>query len=83
MVINSVFPTSPRVIKVCAFDPTLGVRKDIPGPGYVTVSKIIAFFIEGHDGSNVVGRFIKTVTEGTPDPGDCSGGMLATPVLVE
>lgn len=82
-VINSAFLTSPRVIKVCAFDPTLGVRKDIPGPGYVTVSKIIAFFVEGHNGSDVVGRFVKTVTEGTPDPGGCSGSMLAMPVLVE
>jgi len=83
MVINSAFPTSPRVIKVAAFDPTLGVRKDIPGPGYVTVSKIIALFIEGHDGSDVVGRFVRIVTEGTPSPEDCSGGFLATPVLVE
>ena len=81
-VINSIYPTSPRVIKVAAFDPTLGVRKDIPGPGYVTVSKIIAFFIEGHDGSDVVGRFMKTVTEGEPGTG-CAGGFLFTVSLVE
>ncbi len=82
-VINSAFPTSPRIIKVCAFDPTLGVRKDIPGPGYVTVSKILALFIEGHNGSDVIGRFMRTVTEGIPDPGNCSGNFLAMPVLVE
>ena len=81
-VINSAFPASPRIIKVAAFDPTVGVRKDIPGPGYVTVSKIMALFLEGHDGSDVVGRFMKTVTEGTPDP-DCPGGFLFTVTLVE
>jgi Flp pilus assembly protein TadG len=81
-VINSAYPASPRVIKVAAFDPTLGVRKDIPGPGYVTVTKFMALFIEGHDGSDVIGRFMKTVTEGTPSD-DCAGGFLFTVHLVE
>lgn len=81
-VINSIYPTSPRVIKVPAFDPTWGVRHDIPGPGYVTITKFIALFIEGHDGSDVVGRFMKTVTDGTPSS-DCAGGFLFTVLLVE
>ena len=82
-VINSAYPTSPRAIKVPAFDPTLGKRTDIPGPGYVTVSKIMVLFIEGHDGSDVVGRFMRIATEGVPDPDCSSGGFLYTVSLVE
>jgi Flp pilus assembly protein TadG len=81
-VVNSIYPTSPRVIKVPAFDPTLGVRKDIPGPGYTTITKFLALFIEGHDGSDVIGRFMKTITEGTPGS-NCAGGFLFTVTLVE
>jgi hypothetical protein len=81
-VINSAYPTSPRIIKVCAFDPTVGVGTDIPGLGYVVVSKIMALFIEGHNGSDVVGRFMKLLTEGDIDP-DCPGGFLAKVHLVE
>ena len=82
-VINSAFPTSPRVIKVAAFDPTLGRQTDVSGPDYVIVAKIMVLFIEGHSGGDVVGRFMKTATEGTPDDDCSSGGFLYTVRLVE
>lgn len=82
-VINSAFPTSPRVIKVPAFDPTLGKQDDLGGPGYVTVTKFMVLFIEQHYGGDVVGRFMKTATAGVPDPGCSSGGFLYTVYLVE
>jgi hypothetical protein len=78
-VINSAYPTSPRIIKVAAFDPTVGVSS---GHGYVVVSKLMALFIEGHNGSDVKGRFMKLLTEGEIDP-DCPGGFLAKVHLVE
>lgn len=81
-VINSAYPTSPRIIKCAAFDPTLGVQSDVQGRDYLTVSKIMVLFIEGHDGDDVVGRFMKTATEGVPDP-DCPGAFLFTVTLVE
>lgn len=74
-IINSIFPTSPRVIKVAAFDPTLGKQTDVGGPGYVIVAKIMVLFIEQHVGGDVVGRFMKLATEGVPDP-DCSSGAF-------
>jgi len=80
-VINSAHPTSPRIIKVAAFDPTLGVQ-DCHGVDCVTVSKIMVLFVEEHFGDDVVGRFMKTVAEGVPDP-DCPGGFLFTVRLVE
>jgi hypothetical protein len=80
-VINSAYPTSPRVIIVAAFDPTLGVQ---PEPHkYVTVTKIMVLFVEEHQSGDVVGRFMKKATEGTPDPDCSSGGFLYTVSLVE
>jgi len=82
-VINSAFPISPRVVKVAAFDPTLGKQTDLGGPGYVTVAKIMVLFIEQHIGGDVVGRFMQISTEGMPDY-DCSGGgFLYTVSLIE
>jgi len=84
-VINSAFATSPRVVKVAAFDPTRGVQTG--PPRHVVVSKIMVLFIEWwfmESGDRyVVGRFMRMATEGVPDP-DCSaGGFLYTVSLVE
>ena len=81
-VINSAFPTSPRIIIAPAFDPTLGVQ-DCHGVDCITVTKIMALFVEQHDGSDVVGRFMRIATEGVPDPDCSSGGFLYTVSLVE
>jgi Flp pilus assembly pilin Flp len=77
---GSIYPASPRIIKVCAFDPRLGVRTDGYGRDYVTVSKIMALFIEGHNDTEIVGRFMKMVTQGTT--GDSPGGFLFKVALV-
>jgi hypothetical protein len=81
---------SPRIIKAPAFDPTLGLRSDATGRKYLTVSRILVLFLdEPHEivGSAdllLKGRFMKTLTEGVPDPNGCSGGgMLAIPLLVK
>ncbi|MGB2697388.1 MAG: pilus assembly protein TadG-related protein [Candidatus Zixiibacteriota bacterium] len=81
-VINSAYPTSPRIIKAPAFDPTLEVQ-DCHGVDCVTVTKIMVIFVEQslHAGE-IVGRFMKTITEGVPDP-DCPGGFMSTVLLVE
>ena len=82
-VINSAYPVSPRVIKVSAFDPTIGVQDAGPGGKYVTVSKIFVLFMEERcEGKQIVGRFMKSVTEGEPCPG-CPEGFLSTVVLVK
>jgi len=79
-IINSAFPVSPRIVLCAAFDPTLGVD---PGPPkHVTVAKVMAFFVEGHVGADIVGRFIKAAAQGDPDP-DCPGSFLYTVSLVE
>lgn len=81
-VINSAFSTSPRIVKAPAFDPTIGVEDCGSGRDCVVISKIMVLFIEGHEGADVVGRFMQTITEGVPDP-DCPGGFMYTVVLVE
>ncbi len=81
-VVNSAYPTSPRVIKAAVFDPTLGMQTDVNGRDYLTVVKIVAVFLESHDGSDVIGRFMKTASGGEPCP-DCPVGFLFTPVLIE
>ena len=58
-VINSAYPVSPRIIKIVAFDPTLGVQS-LP-PSYVTVSKIMVLFVEQHNGADMVLRFMGAV----------------------
>ncbi len=83
-VINSAFASSPRIIKACAFDPTLGVQTDVEGRDYLTVSKLMVLFVEQHvGGGEVVGRFMKIATEGVPDPDCSSGSFLFTVRLVE
>lgn len=78
-VINSAFPVSPRVIKLAAFDPTLGLQ---PGPPqHLVVSKLLVLFVEGHNAADITGRFMKLVTEGEPCP-ECPEGFLTTVTLV-
>ncbi len=71
-VINSAYPTSPRIIKACLFDPNVGVVHPTGGPGHVVVIKILALFIEQLQGnSTLIGRFMQTTTpEGSS--GACS-----------
>lgn len=82
-VMNSAEATSPRIVKIAAFDPTRGVQTG--PPRHVVVSKIMVLFIEwwfmDTGDRYVVGRFMQTITEGVP--GDCSGSMMSTVVLVE
>lgn len=78
-VINSAFPSSPRIVKVAAFSPIAGVG--VGPPRHVVVAKIMVLFVDYHIKGDVVGWFMKTVTEGVP--GDCSGSMMSTVVLVE
>jgi Flp pilus assembly protein TadG len=80
-VINSHYPTSPRIIKATAFDPTIGVQDDGHGRKYVTVSKIIVLFIERHDGASIVGRFMRLATRGTSGT-NCPGGFAVKVALV-
>ena len=78
-VINSAYPLSPRVIKVTAFDPTVGDRgvEDCLGRDCVTVVKLLVLFVEDHDGGDVVGWFMKMAAEGEPCP-ECPQGFLYT-----
>lgn len=87
-VANSNYPEmkSPRIVKIAFYNPY-----DLPSGGqndYITVIKFGAFFIEGinesGDGSannNVMGRFIKLITDDTP--GDEFPSFLASVALVE
>jgi Flp pilus assembly protein TadG len=81
-VINSDYHTSPRIIKATAFDPTIGVQDAGHGRKYVTVSKIIVLFVERHDGADIVGRFMRLVTQGTSGT-DCPGGFAVKVALVK
>jgi hypothetical protein len=73
---------SPRIIKTPAFDPTLGVQTDLNGRKYLTVAKIFVLFVEENlGGGDVIGRFMKTITEGVPDP-NCPGGFMSRVALV-
>jgi Flp pilus assembly protein TadG len=79
---GSAYPTSPRIVKLTAFDPTIGVQDAGHGRKYVTVSKIIVLFIERHDGADIVGRFMRLVTQGTSGT-DCPGGFAVKVALVK
>jgi hypothetical protein len=81
-VVNSDYPTSPRVIKVACFDPTLGIQSDVNGRDYLTITKIVVVFIEHNDGSDVIGRFMRRASDGAPCPG-CPVGFLYRATLVE
>lgn len=81
-IMDSDFPTSPRVIKGTVFDPSVGVQTDVNGRDYLTVVKIVVVFLETYQGQNVTARFIRRASGGTPCP-DCTPGFVFTPVLVE
>lgn len=82
-VINSALLTSPRIIICGAFDPTVGVQSDVHGRDYVTISKIMVFFVEAQQGSGeVVGRFMRKATEGDICE-DCPIEFLYAAVLIE
>jgi hypothetical protein len=57
--------TSPRIIVVPAFDPTIEVGG--PGaPGWVTIVKFLVIFVEGYDkDGNIVGRFMDIEHQGS------------------
>jgi hypothetical protein len=61
---GSDFPeyTSPRVCKVGMYDIDLPPN---PGKSSVTVVRLGAFFLEGMQGNNVMGRFLEITTGGT------------------
>lgn len=80
-VINSAYPTSPRIIKAAAFDPTIGLQDAGHGRKYVTVAKILVIFIEGHSGADIVGRFMKMATQGSSGP--CPGGFAFKVALIK
>ena len=71
-VVGSAFPgySSPRIVRVPFFDPTTP-----PGPGRdsVTINALGALFLEGMQGKDVVGRFIKIITKG--EYGNVSMGL--------
>ncbi|MFH1277906.1 MAG: pilus assembly protein TadG-related protein [Candidatus Eisenbacteria bacterium] len=74
-VVGSAFPTSPRIIKACLFDPSVG-RIDNPygGGKVIQVIKVIAFFVEGYDNQgDITARFMQQADPGgeeCDDPND-------------
>lgn len=79
---GSDFPSSPRLIKVATFDPSIGVQTDSNGRDYLTVVKIVVVFLEDLQGKVVYGRFMRKMTDGEICQ-DCSQGFLYRAVLVE
>lgn len=85
-VVGSAFARSPRIVKACFFDPTVGVLAPGGGKGAgkgapkggsgrkdVVVAKVFAFFLEGVDADgNVTGRYLRTNDSGPVV--DCAGG---------
>jgi hypothetical protein len=68
-VINSAFAVSPRIVKLCLFDPVFGVRKDKDVDGkefsYVKITKIMVIFIEGYnENADITGRFMRIASQG-------------------
>ncbi len=82
-VINSAFPVSPRVVKVAAFSPEVGIQNGTNGRAFLTVEKIVVVFLENYGGgADIVGRFIRQATDGEGCP-DCPPGFLYRVALVE
>ncbi len=81
-VVNSAYPLSPRIIFVACFDPSLGIQTDANGRDYLTIVKIVVMFLEGHDGADVTGRFMRRAVDGEVCP-DCPEGFLFEVALVE
>lgn len=78
VVAGSDFPgfSSPRILKIAFFDPA-----DPPGMGRDTVfvTGLGAFFLEGRQGQDVVGRFIKILTSGVT--GGSSMGLYSVRLI--
>lgn len=87
-IINSAFPTSPRLILVPCFDPRDGLfRCDVcPGGGdkYLEITKIVVVFLEQvQPDKSVLGKFMRMGGEGVPcDSSQNNGGFVYTPALV-
>lgn len=79
---GSDFPTSPRIINVATFDPSVGMQTDVNGKDYLTVVKLVVVFLEDIDGKEVIGRFMRKLTDGQICE-DCEEGFLYRAVLVE
>lgn len=85
---GSAYPTSPRLIKVAMYDPTVGVITGGAGGAskYTQVSKIAYLFIEGPPGVGntvpVTARFMRYTSTGDPCA-ECPNGFLFTARLVE
>lgn len=82
-VINSAYPISPRVVKCAVFDPTVSVQSDSNGRDYVTVAKLVVVFVEGNNGSQVFGRFMRRSSGGDICPECPNNGFLFRAALVE
>jgi hypothetical protein len=79
---GSDYPTSPRIIKVATFDPSVAIQTDTNGRDYLTVVKIVVVFIEDIQGKEVIGRFMRRFSDGEICV-DCPQGFLYRAVLVE
>jgi Flp pilus assembly protein TadG len=83
-VINSAFPSSPRIIKACLFDPSVGVLNVGGGRKDLVVVKIIAMFLAENQGGGEVRAYF--MRDAAPDGEDCEPGgesFLYTVQLVE
>lgn len=82
MIMGSDFPgfTSPRVCKVPFYDP---LYPPDSGKNSVIIIRLGAFFLEGTQGRNVIGRFIEITTSGIWGPGGVGSGGLMGVKLVE
>ncbi len=67
-VVHSNYPgySSPRIIKIPMYDPNYPPKS---GRSTITVVRLGAFFLEGMQGKDVVGRFMKITTSGIWGPG--------------
>jgi hypothetical protein len=79
---GSDFPSSPRIIKVATFDPSVGIQTDSNGRDYLTVVKIVVVFVEDVQGKEVIGRFMRKLADGEICA-ECSQGFIYRAVLVE
>ena len=73
---NPIYTISPRVIKACLFDPSIGLISQGGGRRVIVVVKVIAFFLEQiTPQGNIVGRFMNATDSGgveCDDPEDPS-----------
>ena len=85
---GSLFPVSPRLIKIGMFDPTVGVILSSSGGAekYTVIAKLAFMFIESPPGGGntvpVTARFMEYNSSGIPCP-ECEEGFLFTSRLVQ